>query len=291
MQNALNDKSAVLKNPPPPKGKKPKWRNSEAKKLLQKDLEEGRVTAQMAPDEVYAMKDEYKEFDYTNFKRNLLNLRNKAVKQNKDCSVALTKSAVVLKNPPTVSTTAYPADATAAAGIPRCFVTTTKKKKKGKKPKWETSEAKKLLQKDLEEGRVTAQMAPDEVYAMKDEYREFKYENFRNNLLTLKKKAEQNGDSAAFDSAALANDEKIYPRPATAAAGYPRWDRSDAERLLKVDVDKGKHAQMTPQKLRACETAYEEFPLEVFRKHIYQETRSRKDTAYWMDRREKSKKN
>ena len=68
---------------------------------------------------------------------------------------------------------------------------------------------------------------------------------------------------------------------------YPHWDGSAAQGLLKVDVDEGRHINMRPQELRKTRVEYASFPVDVFRKHIHQEVRSRKDKAYWMVRQQK----
>ena len=52
------------------------------------------------------------------------------------------------------------------------------------------------------------------------------------------------------DRAALAHDQLVRPRAANNPRGYPRWDGSEAERLLKIDVDGGEHQKMEPRKLR-----------------------------------------
>jgi broad specificity polyphosphatase/5'/3'-nucleotidase SurE len=44
---------------------------------------------------------------------------------------------------------------------------------------------------------------------------------------------------------------------------------------------------MRPQELRKTRVEYASFPVDVFRKHIHQEVRSRKDKAYWMVRQQK----
>jgi len=90
--------------------------------------------------------------------------------------------------------------------------------------------------------------------------------------------------------AALAHDLLLPPRAATDPRGsYPRWDGSKAQRLLKLDIDSGEHKKMKPEKLHATRTEYQDFPLKVFRDHINQETKSRREKAYWLNRPQKGK--
>ena len=57
---------------------------------------------------------------------------------------------------------------------------------------------------------------------------------------------------------------------------YPQWKGSEAQRLLKIDMDEGKHLQKKPRLFQKDRPEYQEFPGQVFRNHIYQELRSRK---------------
>ena len=51
-----------------------KWRNCEAKKLLTRDILQEKVTDRMGPADVYAMHEEYKQYNYENFRTNLNDL-------------------------------------------------------------------------------------------------------------------------------------------------------------------------------------------------------------------------
>ena len=54
--------------------------------------------------------------------------------------------------------------------------------------------------------------------------------------------------------------------------GMPRWEGSEAERLMKKDMKEGKHAGLKPEEFRATRpTVFGVIPLPVFRDHIYQE--------------------
>jgi hypothetical protein len=84
----------------------------------------------------------------------------------------------------------------------------------------------------------------------------------------------------ALDSAALAHDRRIHPKAANNHRGEPRWEGSDAERLLRQDMDEGKHKTMKPQLLYNMRNEYyENYPLKIFREHIYQEEKRRKFLA------------
>lgn len=160
---------------------------------------------------------------------------------------------------------------------------------------WKSSNAKKLFKQDIRDGKVTRTMKLKQVYAMHDEYKAYKYENFRANLLALKKKIQGNQDRARDDALALEQDLNLYPRAENTSRGYPHWDTSAANRRLKRDFDRGLIDTMTPKQLWRSHEAYQVFSYKLFRKHIGQELRKREQSSYWsyiahMNREKKSKK-
>jgi hypothetical protein len=80
------------------------------------------------------------------------------------------------------------------------------------------------------------------------------------------------------------------PVAATTPQGYPRWDGSDAQRLLRHDIDKKRNEEYTPSQLRDKRPEYQAFPLKVFRDHIQQELRSRREKGYWLNRKARKEK-
>ena len=55
----------------------------------------------------------------------------------------------------------------------------------------------------------------------------------------------------------------------------------DASELLKEDAENGITTQMKPADVWASRSEYMDFPLEVFRKHIYQEKYKQLAKPYW----------
>jgi hypothetical protein len=147
---------------------------------------------------------------------------------------------------------------------------------------WEV--AKEMLQQDFCAGMLPGTLGPTEVYEMRREYQAVEYGKFRTNLNKLRKKLELQQSSAASDDAALQHYMGLNPVIMTPTGGmsYPRWDLSDAQRLLKEDIAAERHQAMTPQELRMTRLEYQRFPKDVFRKHIHQEVRSLTETPYWL---------
>ena len=147
---------------------------------------------------------------------------------------------------------------------------------------WEI--AKPLLEKDYLENRATDDMAPRDVIKLRpEEYGAVKVEHFRSNWAAMKKRIREHKARALEDAEFLAHDVQLY----TLAKDDPAsWHGSDAERLLKLDLnafaeDNRLPDDMKPKKLWGTRVEYGVFELEVFRKHVYQEFRSRVETPYW----------
>ena len=150
---------------------------------------------------------------------------------------------------------------------------------------WRNSKAKKLLRKGIIDGDYPESMEPELIFYSKPEFQEYDFDRFKDNLDNLREAIELHQDRADDDASHLAHDHLLRgDPPAQTAKGYPRWEGSDAEKLLKADVDAGRHLAMEPSELHAFREEYEEFPLKVFRDHIQQETRSRTTSSYWMHR-------
>lgn len=155
---------------------------------------------------------------------------------------------------------------------------------------WKDSEAKRLLVQDLMSGEIPLdpnEMEPAQVYLQRPEFANFGYERFRDRLRDLRAQIRASKHHASSDSAALAHDRRIYPKKTNNHRGEPRWEGSEAERLLKLDIDEGKNMSLIPIDLYNSQNEYKKYPLKVFRKHIDQEERRRKYVAHCRARAKK----
>lgn len=147
---------------------------------------------------------------------------------------------------------------------------------------WRNSRAKKLLVKDIVDGKISG-MTAEQVHKTRPEYSAYVYSKFRGYFSYLVGKHGDLLSLANEDGAALAHDLALGLR--VNSKPYPRWDGSEAEALLKNDLDNGKHLHMKPRDLQLSRPQYSEFPGKVFRDHIQQELRARKERPYWLARR------
>ena len=138
------------------KKKTPKWRNSNEKEVLRKDIVDFKVTEDMAAAQVYEMHNGiYKKFELKHFTTNLRNLR-KSVEADRErmyFDSAAYYSDMSKQRPPRSQT----------------------------KPHWNTHVAKDLLEIDLDEGLNTV-MTPLELWLTRGEYQVFELEVFRKHI-------------------------------------------------------------------------------------------------------------
>ena len=168
-----------------------------------------------------------------------------------------------------------------------------KKKEEAEKKKvvWRTSEAKKLLLKDLRHRRVpldAEKMPPKVVYQSREEFQKVDEARFFKNLARYRKEFREKKGFANDDSAALAHDRRIFPKPTVNHRGEPTWEDSPAQQWLFRDMDNGLHLTMKPKELYESRPVYyKNYYLSTFRGHIDQEKRSRRFQHYVKVKREK----
>lgn len=145
--------------------------------------------------------------------------------------------------------------------------------------KWGQSKAKQLLQRDLATGSIPLSghlMNARQVYDSRPEYAMFPFDLFPRRLSALRTEAKAQNNRRNLDSQAYAHDRQLFPHPTHSTNGTPRWEGSEAERLLKLDITADLYPQHTPQEMYQSRRQYQDFSLEVFRGHIHQEIKRRK---------------
>ncbi|KAI2491308.1 hypothetical protein MHU86_23253 [Fragilaria crotonensis] len=124
---------------------------------------------------------------------------------------------------------------------------------------------------------VSGIMSPADVWktfcAPRPEFSGFLYQKFPQRLRAMQKQQLSKSGRAAEENAALLHDRIHFPTPTHNYRGELQWHGSEAERLLKFDVSIKNHERMTPHQLYHTRIQYQEYPLEVVRKHIHQEVR------------------
>lgn len=161
-------------------------------------------------------------------------------------------------------------------------------------PPWRNSEAKAHLKMLLENDTdgYWHSLAPRDLYKMSELFQKYPEDRFLCNLRSLKASTKSELQAVAADKRYFENDQKVYEPQEVDACGQKRWDRSAAKPLLHADVKNKIHVNQTPKKLWMSRTEYQEFDLNTFRGHIYQEEYAQSGRSYWQwVKEEKRKKN
>jgi hypothetical protein len=151
-------------------------------------------------------------------------------------------------------------------------IQTSKRAATVKEVHWLKDSRRQTMEADLMDG-IDEVMTPREYYEMHPEFQSITYELWLTRYNSLKKIVNNLKLKAAKFKLKVEHDRKIFPAPATNYRNEPRWDGSSAQTLLKADVTNGKHKTMAPRDLWKTQEAYQRYPLDVFRNHIYQEKR------------------
>ena len=152
---------------------------------------------------------------------------------------------------------------------------------------WINSEAKQLLRSDIITGRVIGTMPPDEVYAMREEYKDYPFDRFKNNLKRLREAIQKGYKRVQDDCIAYSHDMTILQQRRMQVEPRLTWHRSEARKLLEEDINDGLHLTMKPRELYMNREEYQEFELKVFCNHIYQEIDSRAKKKIRFERKQK----
>lgn len=99
---------------------------------------------------------------------------------------------------------------------------------------------------------------------------------FKRRLLALRKQVSDGKDRASADLRRFEQAKKNHPPPTRNHRDEPQWNGSEAQRLLKMDMDNKKHFDLKPEYLWESRPEYGEFYLSTFRDHLWQEHKTRK---------------
>jgi hypothetical protein len=143
--------------------------------------------------------------------------------------------------------------------------------------KWEHSDAKRLLVEDLICGAITQKrddsfMTIQEAFDFRVEYQATDRAKWARRLRDARKQLVTSLKRADLDSDAYFHDEFIYPKPTYTLSGGPRWDGSEAGKLLRQDIGDGLHEIFDDaENIYTSRPAYQSFEIGVFRKHVAHE--------------------
>ena len=147
-----------------------------------------------------------------------------------------------------------------------------------------------LLHMDTRMSRIINAMTDEELWESHRQFQLYdfgKFKGYNKNMmkLTSKRKGRISEEQASFNHDMLKLQQKTIT-----AREYPFWNKHPASELLREDELNCTEKQMKPEKLWRSRLEYQDFPLPVFRKHIYQERMKQLAAPYWQHKRNKNAK-
>ena len=157
--------------------------------------------------------------------------------------------------------------------------------------KWETSKSKAVLREGILFGMILPHMKPREVRALNPEvHQKWAYANWTNNLRNLRAAIDRDRSRMQKDAEAYGHDRAIAmaKRPEPSDGQPLPWHKSDARKLIKIDVAAKKHVGIKPREFRMTRSEYQLFDNNEFRQHLYQEIYS-EGKREWRFQKKKAK--
>jgi hypothetical protein len=147
--------------------------------------------------------------------------------------------------------------------------------------KWKKSKAKEMLYTDIVEGRVPLEddsnMPAAVIYSMHSEYADYDPDKFAARLESLRQSVKGSTTRANEDLIAFETYKSLHKVSLFSHLGYIEYQGSEAQRLLRKDIQEGRHISLGKKELYELRPEYfTEFPLNVFRDKLYQEIRTAK---------------
>ena len=115
----------------------------------------------------------------------------------------------------------------------------------------------------------------------------YKFENFSNNLRSLKNSILSEQESTHFDEKALEVESLAFKRGSVTSRGIPYYDTSETKKLLVRLATEGalERYKHNPSRLRSSNPVFEEYPDNIFGKCVNREKRRVKESVGWQHRR------
>ena len=148
-----------------------------------------------------------------------------------------------------------------------------------------------LLYMDTTKSHTINNMTAEEIWKSHHQFQQYELEKFKTynkNMIALTSKRRKCIDE---EEAMYRRDMLALPKCAMTSRNLPFWNNHPASELLEKDEKRGIAKTMKPKQLWETREAYQDFPLSIFCKHIYQERTKQLAAPYWQyNRNQKAQK-
>ncbi|KAL7432776.1 hypothetical protein ACHAXH_003899 [Discostella pseudostelligera] len=141
-----------------------------------------------------------------------------------------------------------------------------------------------LLMNDVS-STALARMSVAEIWQSDELFQQYELEKFKEYYKNMVIRTDKRKQSIRDEYKAYQDDMLKLPRCNTMTRGYPFWDMHKASEFLQEDEESGRAKELKPMALWKSRREYQDFPLDVFRKHIYQLRSKRLAAPFWQYKR------
>ena len=153
---------------------------------------------------------------------------------------------------------------------------------------WKKSEARSVLIKLISDQKSQVhRMSAEEIHQSDPLFKSYPLDKFKEYLEKIIESNTKQKEVVKVNEEEIWQEELAFPREELTCHGYPFWDTHRARALLECDVRNGTADRCSPKQLRETRAEYLDFPLDVFRCHIYQEKRKQREEPGWVHMRNK----
>jgi hypothetical protein len=150
-----------------------------------------------------------------------------------------------------------------------------------KKNTWLNSDGRKLLLRDLKDGTINRTMNWQTVFHTRPEFalgptNSEALRLFESRFSSAVKINDEKAARAQHEMALLRQDRMVHPIPQKNHRGEPRWDGSEAQKLLKADIKNNAHATLSRMEFYSSRVEYQAWEKEFIDGHVVQEVKLRK---------------
>ena len=144
---------------------------------------------------------------------------------------------------------------------------------------------------DPKDSRKVRGMSAEQIWRSHPQFQLYDLEKFKTHNKDMKALTDKRKALISDEEACYRRDMLKLPRSDKSSRGIPFWHTHAASELLREHVSlemDGTIKKIKPQQLWKSREEYKEFPLKIFRKHVYQERTKQLAAPYWQHKRNKS---
>lgn len=130
----------------------------------------------------------------------------------------------------------------------------------------------------------SSQMTVDEIWNSHPVFKQYPFNDFKKYHTNMVKLTDVRRKQLQRDVEIFREHMILFPRDTLTSRNKLFWDTHPANNLLEVDTTSGRAKELKPKALWESREEYQDFSLDDFRGHIYQERSKQLAGTYWQQK-------